>query len=118
MKRVLLVFAVAIVSCAWTTPVVDLVNTIILDNKVEVLLSKEFQLMSEDLLKAKYPSARRPTLVYTDETGKINLAFNHTSSKASQQQVEVYQQNFVSTYKSLYPSAEWKSNGVKQVNGR
>jgi hypothetical protein len=90
----------------------------ILNDKVEILIPQEFEVMSEEMMKFKYPSERRPTLVYTDKTGGINVAFNHTANKASQQQIEAFKDSFVSTFKNLYPSAEWKGTGVKEINGR
>lgn len=89
-----------------------------LDNSVELMIPTDFDLMSEELLKIKYPSERRPTLVYSNESGGINVALNLTKNKASQELIPVYSDNFVQTFKSLYPSAEWKDSGVKTINGR
>ena len=36
--------------------------------------------MSQDLLRVKYPSSQRPTLVYSNASGSINLAPNHTDT--------------------------------------
>jgi len=90
----------------------------ILNNKVEVLLPKDFEIMSDEMMSLKYPSERRPTLVYTDKTAGINVAFNHTVNKASQAQIEAYKDNFVATFKNLYPSAKWIGSGVKVIKGR
>jgi hypothetical protein len=116
-KRILInVLWFSLISLALTK--VDLARKVILNNKVEILLPKEFEIMSEEMLNIKYPSNRRPTLVYTNETGSVNVAFNHTASKATQQQLDAYKNNFVSTFKNLYPSAEWKDSGVKEINGK
>lgn len=96
----------------------QLEKKLVLKNRVEILLPKGFEIMSGEMLKLKYPSERRPTLVYTDKDGTINVAFNHTTNKATQSQIEAYKNNMVSTFKNLYPSAKWISNGVKVVNGR
>lgn len=96
----------------------DLEKQSILDGKVEILLPTNFDIMSEEMARVKYPSDRRPTLIYTEETGSINIAFNHIASAASQQQIEAYKNNFVATFGKLYPSAEWKGSGVKEINGR
>jgi hypothetical protein len=74
--------------------------------------------MDEETIKIKYPGERRPTLVYTNESGAINVALNHTKHKASQDLIDTYKDTFVSTFKSSFPSADWKGSGVTEINGR
>lgn len=69
---------------------IELEKKVLFKDKVIILVPKEFGFMPEEMLKIKYPSAQRPTLVYSDEDGKVNVAFSHTTSKASQQQMEIY----------------------------
>ena len=90
----------------------------ILNDRVEIKLPKEFQIMSEEMVSLKYPSERRPTLIYTNESGGINVAFNLTENKANQDIIDPYKDNFVKTFKNMYPSADWKDNGVKIINGK
>ena len=90
----------------------------LLGNKIELKIPKGFVIMSDDMAKLKYPPARRPTLIYTNESGGINVALNLTSNKATQAQMPAYKDNFVKTFKNLYPLAEWKQTGIKEVNGR
>lgn len=118
MRQAYLIGLLSIVLISFTTSTIELEKRSILNNNVEVLLPKDFEIMSEDMMKIKYPSERRPTLIYTNKTGGINVAFNHTASKASQQQINAYKENFVGAFKNLYPSAEWKGTGVKEINGR
>jgi hypothetical protein len=118
MRQGHLIGLLSVILISWTTRTIELEKRKILNDKVEILLPKEFEIMSEDMMKIKYPSERRPTLVYTNKTGGINVAFNHTASKASQPQIEAYKDNLVSTFKNVYPSAEWKGSGVKEINGR
>jgi hypothetical protein len=90
----------------------------LLGNKIVLKIPKGFNIMSEEMATLKYPSERRPTLIYTDEEGSINVALSLTTNKASQAQLPAYRDNLVSTFKKLYPSAEWKQTGVKEINGR
>jgi len=118
MKPEHLIGLLSVILISWTIPTVELEKRKILNDKVEILLPKEFEIMSEDMMKLKYPSERRPTLVYTDKTGGINVAFNHTASNATQQQIDAYKDNFVSMFKNLYPTAEWRGTGTNEINGR
>ncbi|MBQ0734196.1 hypothetical protein J9332_07725 [Aquimarina celericrescens] len=108
--------AIALTSAFTVT--IDLETKSLLNEKVELKIPKDFDIMSEELMKLKYPSDRRPTLVYSNESGGINIALNLTQNQASQQMIPAYQDNFVQTFKNLYPSAEWKDNGIKMINGK
>ena len=44
--------------------------------------------------------------------------YKDLSNKASQELIEPYVANFVKTFKNLYPSAEWKGSGIKNINGK
>ncbi|WP_310395470.1 hypothetical protein [Hymenobacter sp.] len=97
---------------------IDFDTKALLGNKIELKIPRGFDIMSEEMAKLKYPTERRPTLIYTNESGTINVALNLTSDKANQAQMTAYKDNFVKTFRSVYPSAEWKQTGVKEVNGR
>ena len=99
-------------------PAPDLVVKSLLNDKIEIKIPEEFEIMSEDMMKLKYPSERRPTLVYTNETGGINVAFNLTENQANQEVIPAYKESFVQTFKNLYPTAEWIDDGVKNINGK
>lgn len=97
---------------------IELETRSLLNDKVELKVPKGFKIMSEEMMKTKYPSESRPTLIYTDETGGINVALNLTQSQASQEMIPSYQEYMVQTFKNLYPSAEWKGSGMKTINGK
>jgi hypothetical protein len=100
------------------TLTIDLESKLLFNDKVEINIPKDFEIMSEELMKVKYPSERRPTLVYSNESGGINVAFNLTQNQANQKLIPAYKDNLVQTLKNTYPSAEWKDSGVKTINGR
>jgi hypothetical protein len=112
----LMVLAIVLTTAFTTT--IDLEIKSLLNDKVELKIPKDFDIMPEKLMKLKYPSERRPTLVYSNETGGINVALSLTQNQASQQMIPAHKDNFVQTFKNLYPSAEWKDSGVKTINGR
>ncbi len=97
---------------------IDMETKSLLNDKLELKMPKDFDRMSEELMKLKYPSERRPTLVYSNESGGINVAINLTQNQANQQMIPAYKDNFVQTFKNLYPSAEWKDSDVKTINGK
>ena len=97
---------------------IELETKNLLNGKINLKIPKSFEIMGEEMLKTKYPSANRPTLVYTNESGEINVALNLTESKAAQNIISAYKDKFVETFKKSYPSAAWKDKNVKEINGR
>ncbi len=116
-KAIVIIILTIVLTTAFTLPI-DLEVKSLLNDKVALKIPKDFDIMSEELLKFKYPSERRPTLVYSNESGGINVVLSLTQNQATQQMIPVYKDNFVQTFKNLYPSAEWKSSGVKTINGK
>lgn len=90
----------------------------LLDDKIEILVPKGWKPMSEDLIKIKYPGARPPKYVLSDVTGGISLAFNHTDTRATQEQIEAYKGVLKSTLSNAFPEAEWLEDSVKMINGK
>tara|TARA_R110002050_G_scaffold39891_2_gene97863 strand:+ start:1299 stop:1835 length:537 start_codon:yes stop_codon:yes gene_type:complete len=98
------------------TAVIDLEKKSLLSNKVELKVPRSFDIMSEELMQFKYPSERRPSLVYSNASGGINVTLNLTESQASQALIPAYKDNFIATFKKLHPSAEWKDSGLVTIN--
>jgi hypothetical protein len=118
MKKLFSAALIGTLLVSWTLQTIELEKKKLFNNKVEILLPKSFTIMTEEMLQLKYPSQNRPKLVYTDEDGTVNIAFNHTTSRASQQLVEKYKEVMEATFKSTYPDAVWETNEIQQINGR
>lgn len=90
----------------------------LLNDKVELKIPLDFEIMSDEMIQTKYPTANRPTLVFTNKSGGINVALNLTQHQANQEIISSYKDSFVQSFKNAYPSAEWKDSGIKEINGR
>lgn len=90
----------------------------LLDGKLIVSLPDNFGLMSKEMLTAKYPASNRPTLVYTNQNGTINFAFNHTFNDIPKGKLPEVLPVFVQQFNSIYPQIEWFKKDVEMVNGR
>ena len=97
---------------------VELEKKNLFDNKLEILVPKGWKPMKEELLKIKYPGPKPPTLVYSDVSGGTSLAFNHTDSRATPDMLEKYKEVLKSAMMGAYPEAEWKEEGIKEINGK
>lgn len=91
---------------------------LIVNEKVEMLLPSGFKIMSEEMLMTKYPSGNRPTLVYTNDEGTVNLAVNHTKNHIALDQLEEAKGIFVGQFEQIYPEAQWYRQEMIQINGR
>ena len=97
---------------------VKLTERVLLDGAVALLIPNTFALMSEEMLRLKYPSERRPTVVFSNERGSVNLAANLTSNLVRPDQISELHKAMESTFKNLYPSATWYRSEVITQDGR
>ncbi len=120
MQTTPLIFVISLVSLALpgAMKAPDLEKRRLYNNRVEILVPKDFKDMPKEMVELKYPSANRPNVIFTDEDGTVNVAFNHTTSRATQAQLEAYRENMLAMFKKAYPTANWKGNAIKVVNGR
>jgi hypothetical protein len=88
------------------------------EGRLSLLIPKDFSLMDEDMLQVKYPSERRPTHVYTNKRGSVNIAVNHTSNRMQPTDLPIAHKQFESMFRNLYPSATWFTCEMVTINDR
>jgi hypothetical protein len=103
---------------SYTLSAEELKTRSLFNDKVELKIPEHFKIMNHEMLKLKYPPENGPALVYTDEAGETNIAMRLLASKADQAQLESYKDNFVASFRKSFPTAEWKSQGIIEINGR
>ncbi len=96
----------------------DLVNTSLLKGFIELKIPSNFRQKSENYLASTYQVENRPSLLYTKPMGGVQLSIKQTTDSASQLLIGAYKDNFVQSYRSDFPDAEWKVRDVKEINGR
>ena len=97
---------------------IDLEKRTILDGKIEILIPADFKQMSPEMLDIKYRGQNRPSLVFTDANGTVNIAFNLLPNLANESNIESYKNSIKASFEKSFPNAEWKGEGVKVINGR
>lgn len=85
---------------------------------VEALIPDGFTKMGEAMLRTKYPGANRPSIVYTNEQGSVNIAFNHTSNKLSPSQIDQLHVQLDSSIRAAQPNAKWMFSGKQIYRGK
>ncbi|MGE5599502.1 MAG: hypothetical protein ACM3XS_08995 [Bacteroidota bacterium] len=118
MKRTALLAHVLLVLTITSAFAISLETKILFNGLVEIKIPGDFTAMPADMVKIKYPSANRPDLVYTNEGYSVNIGFKHTTSRASQDQLDEYLDFMVKSLKIAYPEGKFLSNGLESVYGR
>jgi hypothetical protein len=95
----------------------ELQTKIILNDKVSIKIPSDFIELSVKAIRQKYPADSRPSLAFGNENGG-NVAFNLTNTPMHQDSIQNYTQNFVEMLKATYPTARWKDQGHKNINGK
>lgn len=97
---------------------VELIKKRVLSERVEILIPKGFEVMSEQQMEFNYAKAQsRPSVIFTNSK-EASLAFNYTDNAADQDMIEMYAATFYKTYTKQFKDAKWFENGVKEINGR
>lgn len=95
---------------------VEVMEQSLLDGKMTIRMPKLFSKMSTELAALKYPSDRRPNLIYTDESLSINLAFNLTPHRLQEEGVAAFQENMIDILEQAQPSADWLDTDVLKID--
>lgn len=90
----------------------------VLDDKLSLLIPDGFSEMDEELLRTKYPNARRPPLVYTNEAGTINIAINHTRNRLTPAELPQLHEQMDATIRQQHPDANWTFSGLQDHHER
>jgi len=96
----------------------DLIKRTALDGKVSLETPKSFGPMPKKILEFKYPSSRRPTEVLSNISGSVSLAFNHTRTRMTPDQINIARISMSKMFHNLYPSAKWLRDETINRNGQ
>ncbi|MGC5327309.1 hypothetical protein [Brevibacillus sp. SYSU BS000544] len=89
----------------------------ILSEKIKIRMPKSFKVMSQEMASFKYPSERRPGLIYTDTSASINIAFNHIPTSLVESEMKKFTDAMVQIVKKTQPAAQWIGEGIRETNG-
>ena len=84
----------------------------LLDHQITIHMPRLFRLMTPQEASLKYPSERRPTLIYTNTNATINLTFNHTSSLLDYEEIEEFTQAMSTILQANQPIRQWIGHGL------
>lgn len=97
---------------------IELFKSSALKNKMHLLLPVDFKLMSDEEILVKYSRASStPQEAYSNSSGTISLAFNHTSNALSPLDLPDFRQSFARQFKSTL-GIDFIGSSMKKINGR
>ncbi|MBD8032012.1 MULTISPECIES: hypothetical protein [Solibacillus] len=97
---------------------IPVISQSVLKGNMIIRMPKLFSIMAKELASLKYPSERRPNVIYTDETSTINLALNLTDYPLRESEVVDFQENMIEVLEQAHPSAKWLDTGMMEVQGK
>src|SRR5690606_25528230 len=96
---------------------VSLSQKTVLSGKAVMLIPEGFELMSAEMLAAKYPqTGHRPKEVYTNKDGTINIALNHTQNKAEENDLPDVKKAMEAQFNQ--PAIEFIQSSMQEIGGR
>lgn len=100
-----------------TASKVELETKLVLEDQVTLQIPRDFTVMNEELLQAKYPTAQRPSLVFTDSSGAVNIAFSHTLSPVTPTQLPAVVPQLEAQFRRLVPATDWIQTNALTIAG-
>jgi hypothetical protein len=88
------------------------------DDEIRLRLPTDFIPTDPAPATLPYPSSRQPGLVYTDPNAKAQLAFNHTPSTVSEQDLELFKESMMRTIHKMQAPVRFLADGVVVVAGQ
>ena len=85
----------------------------LLDGKLTMLVPSEFSLMSDEMRRVKYPGARAPAYVLSNEATTINIAFDQKPVQIKPAELREFE---VAVRKGM-TGVKFESSGVRKLNG-
>jgi len=90
----------------------------VMNGRLTVNLPRGFERMSQSMLEMKYPSESRPTVVFTNETGRVNIAMNHTADPVPPGGIPDVLDAMKRQFGTAYPTIRWNDTGMIEQGGR
>lgn len=76
------------------------------EGKLKIILPKDFDLMSDDLLNSKYPSNEELDYVYTSEDTTVNFNFSLEEGEILNEEVEEIRDIILNEFRRMYPHSK------------
>ena len=109
---------VLITTYSWSQQVASsLKPTTVLKGKAEMLIPSTFTMMNSETIARKYPVAgHRPSEVYSNFNGSINIALNHTNNAVKESDLTAIKEQMEAQFNR--PGIDFKKSQMQTLNGK
>lgn len=83
-----------------------------------MLMPADFSLMNDDMLAKKYFSPKKPTAMYTDPSGEIDLGINFTNNFWQQEDIPMLKDLYKGSLRANYTKVEFLQENIVSINKR
>lgn len=90
----------------------------IVDNKIAMMVPKEFTEMDLEMAKIKYPMEQRPKTILTDHTGSINISFTHIDTPMTNDDTATIRDGLFSMMHRVNPGIKMQSTGQEVIDNK
>ncbi|AGX41826.1 hypothetical protein [Clostridium saccharobutylicum] len=88
------------------------------DEKLKIWIPNDFEEMSEEARKFKYPSENRPEIIKCNENGSIAITLNITDNLLDEAHVEEFKNLSKVIVKRMNPANVFFEDGVLEINNK
>ena len=87
------------------------------EDKITMMVPKEFTVMDPNKAKIKYPSEQRPGTILTDYTGTINIMFNYIEDKMTNDEAEMVRDRLLRIMRRVNPGIKPQTTEAEVISG-
>jgi len=88
------------------------------EDKITMMVPKEFTVMDPNKAKIKYPSEQRPGTILTDYTGTINIMFNYIEDKMTNDEAEMVRDRLLRIMRRVNPGIKPQTTEAEVISGK
>ncbi len=88
------------------------------DNKIKIILPKNFKIMDKDLVASKYTLSNSPDYVYTSEDTTVNFNFSLEEVEILNDKIEEIRDIVLNEFKRIYPASNMENIEIIETEGK
>ena len=88
------------------------------EDKITMMIPKEFTEMSSEDAKIKYPMEQRPQTIQTDSTGAVNFLFSYMDEHITNDDTEMVRDKLLSIITRVNPGIKPQSRGKEVISDK
>jgi len=96
----------------------DFEERLLVEDKIAIMIPKNFTPMDIETAKIKYPSEQRPGTILTDDTGTINIMFTYMIDAMKNEEAEETRDTLLGIVCRVNPGIKQRESGVEIISNK